>query len=106
MRPMGWQTKASVPLWYRMGISLPENKSHEIWRHCFSRKQLRPRRFLRSHHNLGQKAEYIWHDSPRLGDVDAVILPGGFAYGDYLRCGAIARFSPVMGAVRRFEIGR
>ena len=52
--------------------------------------------------NLGQKAEYIWHDSPSLGDVDAVILPGGFAYGDYLRCGAIARFSPVMGAVSKF----
>ena len=52
--------------------------------------------------NLGQKAEYIWHDSPSLGDVDAVILPGGFAYGDYLRCGAIARFSPVMGAVGKF----
>jgi len=53
-------------------------------------------------HNLGQNAKFIWHDSHQLGDVDAVILPGGFAYGDYLRCGAIARFSPVMGAVRKF----
>ena len=52
--------------------------------------------------NLGQPVEYIWHDSPTLGPVDAVILPGGFAYGDYLRCGAIAKFSPVMKAVRRF----
>ena len=52
--------------------------------------------------NLGQKAEYIWHDSSSLGDVDAVILPGGFSYGDYLRCGAIAKFSPVMGAVKKF----
>jgi phosphoribosylformylglycinamidine synthase I len=52
--------------------------------------------------NLGQKAEFIWHDSSALGDVDAVILPGGFAYGDYLRCGAIAKFSPVMSAVRKF----
>jgi phosphoribosylformylglycinamidine synthase len=52
--------------------------------------------------NLGQKAEFIWHDSADLGDVDAVILPGGFSYGDYLRCGAIARFSPVMKAVGRF----
>src|ERR1043165_9470463 len=52
--------------------------------------------------NLGQKAEFIWHDSATLGDVDAVILPGGFSYGDYLRCGAIARFSPVMNAVSRF----
>jgi phosphoribosylformylglycinamidine synthase subunit PurQ / glutaminase len=53
-------------------------------------------------HSLGQQAEFLWHDSPRLGDVDAVILPGGFAYGDYLRCGAIAKFSPVMQAVRKF----
>jgi phosphoribosylformylglycinamidine synthase subunit PurQ / glutaminase len=53
-------------------------------------------------HNLGHSAEFIWHDSSRLGDVDAVILPGGFSYGDYLRCGAIAKFSPVMKAVREF----
>jgi phosphoribosylformylglycinamidine synthase subunit PurQ / glutaminase len=52
--------------------------------------------------NLGHQAEYIWHDSEQLGNVDAVILPGGFSYGDYLRCGAIARFSPVMKAVKRF----
>jgi phosphoribosylformylglycinamidine synthase I len=52
--------------------------------------------------NLGCRAEFIWHDADRLGDIDAVILPGGFAYGDYLRCGAIAKFSRVMGAVRRF----
>jgi len=52
--------------------------------------------------NLGQKAEYIWHDSSVLGDIDAVILPGGFSYGDYLRCGAIAKFSPVMDAVKKF----
>ena len=52
--------------------------------------------------NLGHRAEFIWHDSATLGDIDAVILPGGFAYGDYLRCGAIAKFSPVMAAVRKF----
>jgi phosphoribosylformylglycinamidine synthase len=52
--------------------------------------------------NLQQQAEFIWHDSPSLGDVDAVLLPGGFSYGDYLRCGAIAKFSPVMGAVKNF----
>ena len=55
--------------------------------------------------NLGQQAEFIWHDSTSLGGVDAVILPGGFAYGDYLRCGAIAKFSPVMQAVRKFAAG-
>jgi phosphoribosylformylglycinamidine synthase len=55
--------------------------------------------------NLGQPVEYIWHDSSTLGAVDAVILPGGFAYGDYLRCGAIAKFSPVMRAVRQFASG-
>jgi phosphoribosylformylglycinamidine synthase len=53
-------------------------------------------------HNLGQSSEFIWHDSPTIGDVDAVILPGGFSYGDYLRCGAIAKFSPVMKAVGKF----
>ena len=52
--------------------------------------------------NLGQEAEFIWHDASSLSDVDAVILPGGFAYGDYLRCGAIAKFSPVMQSVRKF----
>src|SRR5215469_153014 len=53
-------------------------------------------------HNLRQPAEFIWHDSASLGDVDAIILPGGFSYGDYLRCGAIAKFSPVMTAVKKF----
>jgi len=52
--------------------------------------------------NLGQPVQYIWHDESSLGNLDAVILPGGFAYGDYLRCGAIAKFSPVMQAVKRF----
>ncbi len=52
--------------------------------------------------NLGETAEFIWHDATRLGNVDAIILPGGFSYGDYLRCGAIARFSPVMTAVAKF----
>ncbi len=52
--------------------------------------------------NLGEQAEFLWHDDPSVGDVDAVILPGGFSYGDYLRCGAIAKFSPVMSAVKRF----
>jgi phosphoribosylformylglycinamidine synthase len=52
--------------------------------------------------NLHGRAEFIWHDSANLGDIDAVILPGGFSYGDYLRCGAIARFSPVMKAVKKF----
>ncbi len=53
-------------------------------------------------HNLGQPAEFLWHDSESLGGVDAVILPGGFSYGDYLRCGAIAKFSRIMRAVERF----
>ncbi len=52
--------------------------------------------------NLGQSVTEIWHESAMLGDVDAVFLPGGFSYGDYLRCGAIARFSPVIRAVREF----
>lgn len=50
----------------------------------------------------GAQAEVLWHKDTSLGNCDAVILPGGFSYGDYLRCGAIARFSPVMRAVERF----
>jgi phosphoribosylformylglycinamidine synthase len=52
-----------------------------------------------------QPVEFIWHQSSDLKGVDAVILPGGFSYGDYLRTGAIARFSPVMRAVDRFAKG-
>ncbi len=47
----------------------------------------------------GVEAEYVWHKETSLGDAAAVVLPGGFSYGDYLRCGAIARFSPIMAAV-------
>ncbi len=51
---------------------------------------------------LGQEAKLIWHKESSLGDVNLVILPGGFSYGDYLRCGALARFSPIMKDVVRF----
>jgi len=51
---------------------------------------------------LGQSARFVWHKDHTLGDAEAVIIPGGFSYGDYLRCGAIARFSPVMQAVQAF----
>ena len=51
---------------------------------------------------LGAHAELVWHAEPTLGPLDAVVLPGGFAHGDYLRPGALARFSPVMAAVARF----
>jgi phosphoribosylformylglycinamidine synthase len=47
----------------------------------------------------GLHAEYVWHKETSLDDFDGIVLPGGFAYGDYLRCGAIARFSPIMKAV-------
>ncbi len=49
-----------------------------------------------------QPVTFLWHDSEDLQNVDAVLVPGGFAYGDYLRTGAIARFSPVMQSVRKF----
>ena len=45
------------------------------------------------------EAEYLWHKEESVSGFDAVVLPGGFSYGDYLRCGAIARFSPIMKAV-------
>ena len=51
---------------------------------------------------LGHSARYLWHKETSVGDADAVIVPGGFSYGDYLRCGAIARFSPIMQAVQQF----
>src|SRR5690349_17593934 len=51
---------------------------------------------------LGQQAEYVWHKDTDLHGADVVILPGGFAHGDYLRCGAMARFSPIMREVQAF----
>ena len=53
-------------------------------------------------HVLGHQAELIWHKDTSLGGADVVILPGGFAHGDYLRTGAIARFSPIMQEVAKF----
>jgi phosphoribosylformylglycinamidine synthase len=53
-------------------------------------------------HVLGQDAEFVWHKDTSLAGADVVILPGGFAHGDYLRTGAIARFSPVMSSVKAF----
>ena len=51
---------------------------------------------------LGHSARFVWHKDTSLGNTDAVVVPGGFSYGDYLRTGAIARFSPVMQAVQTF----
>lgn len=48
---------------------------------------------------IGQSVEYVWHTETDLSAYDCIIVPGGFSYGDYLRCGAIARFAPVMGAL-------
>ena len=53
-------------------------------------------------HVIGQDTEFLWHKNSSIGDRNAVILPGGFSYGDYLRCGAIARFSSIMKEVVRF----
>lgn len=56
-------------------------------------------------HVLGADATFVWHKEASLGNADVVILPGGFSHGDYLRTGAIARFSPVMQAVAAFAAG-
>lgn len=75
----------------RLGVVVfpGSNCDHDAW-YAFS-------------HNLSQTAEFVWHDSTDLpANLDAVVLPGGFSYGDYLRCGAIAKFSPVMAAVKKF----
>ena len=53
----------------------------------------------------GQPATFLWHESENLENCDAIVVPGGFAYGDYLRTGAIARFSPVMQSVKKFAAG-
>ncbi|WP_102693843.1 phosphoribosylformylglycinamidine synthase subunit PurQ [Rummeliibacillus pycnus] len=56
---------------------------------------------------LGEEAEYVWHDATDLSEYDGILLPGGFSYGDYLRCGAIARFSNVMAeVVKAAEAGK
>lgn len=52
--------------------------------------------------HLGFEAEYVWHGDTDLAGFDAVVLPGGFSYGDYIRTGAVARFSPIMAEVARF----
>jgi phosphoribosylformylglycinamidine synthase subunit PurQ / glutaminase len=57
------------------------------------------------HDQLGQDARYIWHQEHDLQGVDCVILPGGFSYGDHLRCGAVAALSPVMAEVLEFANG-
>ncbi len=80
--------KLKLPMKFGVIVFPGSNCDHDAW--------------YAVNHNLGHTAEFIWHDSTTLGDVDAVILPGGFSYGDYLRCGAIASFSPVMQAVRKF----
>jgi phosphoribosylformylglycinamidine synthase subunit PurQ / glutaminase len=56
-------------------------------------------------HVLGQEAEFVWHKETSLKGADVVVLPGGFSHGDYLRTGAIARFSPIMTAVAAFARG-
>ncbi len=55
-------------------------------------------------HVMGADARFVWHKEDRLSGFDAVVVPGGFTYGDYLRTGAMAKLSPVMGAVRRFAV--
>ncbi|MCP9774566.1 phosphoribosylformylglycinamidine synthase subunit PurQ [Cyanobium sp. WAJ14-Wanaka] len=54
---------------------------------------------------LGMATRFLWHEQQDLTGIEAVVIPGGFSYGDYLRCGAIARFSPVLGAVKQFADG-
>jgi len=90
MRPCG---KLKIPRMKVGVVVFPgSNCDHDAW--YAINKNLRG--------GLHPSAEFIWHDSTDLSKVDAVLLPGGFSYGDYLRCGAIARFSPVMNAVKKF----
>src|ERR1700739_2694687 len=61
--------------------------------------------FYALHDIAGQPATFLWHESENLENCDAIVVPGGFAYGDYLRTGAIAHFSPVMQSVKKFAAG-
>lgn len=70
-------------------LVFPGTWSERDWHHVLTR-------------TLGHEAEYVWHGDRDLHGCDAIVVPGGFAHGDYLRAGAIARFSPVMEAVTRF----
>jgi len=70
-------------------ITFPGSNCDEDLRHAVDQTQ-------------GLKSMMVWHKQTQLGQADAVMLPGGFSYGDYLRCGAIARFSPIMSAVVEF----
>ena len=83
-----WSVTLKLPMRFGVVVFPGSNRDHDA---CYAVSR-----------NLGHSAEYIWHDSSSLGSADAVILPGGFSYGDYLRCGAIAKFSPVMAAVKKF----
>jgi phosphoribosylformylglycinamidine synthase I len=78
----------SIPMKFGVVVFPGSNRDHDAW---YAVSQI-----------LGQETEIIWHDANSVGDVDALILPGGFSYGDYLRCGAIAKFSPVMQSIRKF----
>ena len=69
---------------------------------CFQGPTATTTRITSLKHVLGQEARFVWHKDGDLTGLDAVMLPGGFSYGDYLRTGAIARFSPVMRAVTAF----
>jgi phosphoribosylformylglycinamidine synthase I len=82
------ELQSNLPMKFGVVVFPGSNREHDAW---FAVSKI-----------LGQDAEFIWHDSTNLGNVDALILPGGFSYGDYLRCGAIAKFSPVMQSVRKF----
>lgn len=60
--------------------------------------------FQALHESMNADVEYVWHKEHSVDGFDAIVLPGGFSYGDYLRCGAIARFSPVMSAVKKAAV--
>jgi hypothetical protein len=85
--------RAAAPPFDKLKFASPPNKLMKFGVIVFPGSNCDHDAFYAASENLGQPTEYIWHDSRSLGQVDAVILPGGFAYGDYLRCGAIARFS-------------
>jgi phosphoribosylformylglycinamidine synthase len=86
----------------KLSIVSSPRKSDEIWRHHLPGSNCDHDAYWTIEHVARQPVTFLWHESHNLENCDAIIVPGGFSYGDYLRTGAIAKFSPVMEAVRNF----
>ena len=88
----------------RINLNIPNFALHENWSSNIPRSNCNMDMVHALENNLGYNVVELWHKDSDLQNVDAVILPGGFSYGDYLRSGAIARFSNIMEEVVKFAV--